>query len=149
MARTREAGQGMLWQRGRVWWIKYYVAGRAVRESTGTDDPKQAQRFLNERLGRVATGQPVLPKADRVRVEQLLDDLRAHYETTGRRNLREADTRFVPLRSFFTGRRAASVAGPLLTEYVHRRQSAVVANGNRSRGASGLMWGRPEGATYQ
>jgi integrase len=27
---------GMLYKRGKVFWIKYYCAGRAIRESTGT-----------------------------------------------------------------------------------------------------------------
>ena len=50
--------------------MKYYVNGRAVRESTSTDKEMEASSLLKEREGRVATGEPVLPKADRVRYEQ-------------------------------------------------------------------------------
>jgi hypothetical protein len=80
---------GQLYQRGHIWWIKYYVNGRPVRESTGLDKEKAAARILKDREGRVATGQPFLPRADRVRYEEAVKDLRQHYETTGERNLEE------------------------------------------------------------
>jgi len=37
---------GHLYQRGRIWWVKYYVNGRPIRESTGTADARKADRFL-------------------------------------------------------------------------------------------------------
>lgn len=136
---------GMLYRRkrpdgslGPTYWVKYYVNGRPVRESTGTAKEQEAKRFLKEREGHVATGQPVLPRADRIRVEELLDDLKAHYETTGRRTLREAEVRLVPLRAFFTGRRAAAINGAVLTEYALLRQAAPVANGTINRELSVL-----------
>jgi len=88
---------------------------------------------LKAREGRAAIGQPILPKVDRIRVEELLDDLRAHYETTGQRTLREVDTCLTPLKSFFTGYRASIISGAILTEYIQRRQAATVANGTINR----------------
>ena len=124
---------GWLYKRGTIWWVKYYINGRPVRESTRAEKDSEAKRFLQEREGRVATGQPILPRVDRVRVEELLDDLKAHYQTTGRRNLKEAENRLVPLRSFFRGRRAVAVQGAILTDYIQRRQAATVANGTINR----------------
>ena len=129
---------GMLYRRGTVFWVKYYVNGRPIRESTGTDKEKDAERFLKEREGRVAMGQPILPRADRLRVEDILDDLRVHYATTGRRNLREADTRLTPLKAFFTGRRVSALNGADFTKYVQKRQDATVANGTINRELSML-----------
>jgi len=40
-------------ERSSIWWAKYYVNGRPVREK--------------EREGRVATGAPVLPRVERIR----------------------------------------------------------------------------------
>jgi hypothetical protein len=59
---------GTLYRRGQVWWVKYYVNGRPVRESTGVDGngetaPAEARRFLKGREGRVANGEPMLPRA--------------------------------------------------------------------------------------
>ena len=129
---------GMLYRRGAVFWIKYYVNGRPIRESTGTDKERQAERFLKDREGRAATGQPILPRVDRVRVEELLKDLQEHYETTGDRNLREADCRLTPLKSFFTGRRVSALSGADFTRYVQKRQDAKVANGTINRELSML-----------
>lgn len=55
-----------------IWWAKYYVNGRPVRVSTGTEKQQEAERFLADRTGRVATGQPILPRADRVRYDELV-----------------------------------------------------------------------------
>lgn len=69
---------GQVYQRGRIWWVKYYVNGRPIRESTRTEKEKAARDFLKAREGRAATGQPILPRADRVRYEQAATDLRRH-----------------------------------------------------------------------
>ena len=53
----------------RIWWVKYYSNGRPVRESAGTADEREAERFLKRREGQVAAGQPLLPRLDRVRRE--------------------------------------------------------------------------------
>jgi hypothetical protein len=55
-------------ERSRVWWAKYYVNGRPMRESTGVEAytdtaPMEARRFLKQRKGRVATSAPILPRA--------------------------------------------------------------------------------------
>jgi hypothetical protein len=62
---------GSLYQRGDIWWAKYYQSGRPMRESTGATKRKEAERFLKEREGRVATGQPVLRRADRISYEEI------------------------------------------------------------------------------
>ena len=49
----------------------------------------------------MATGQIILPRADRISYEELANDLRQHYETTCERNLKEAATRLNPLGKFF------------------------------------------------
>jgi hypothetical protein len=83
---------------------KYYSGGKPIRESTGTSKQKEAERLLKDLEGRVAMGAPILPRVQRTTVDTLLTDLKAHYETTGQRTLREADTRLKPVRRFFTGR---------------------------------------------
>ena len=74
---------GTLYRRGNVWWAKYYVNGRPVRESTGvagdTDTPpSEAKRFLKRQEGKAASGEPMLPRADRVRYEEIRKDLLEH-----------------------------------------------------------------------
>ncbi|MGH7184652.1 MAG: hypothetical protein ACREJN_22115, partial [Nitrospiraceae bacterium] len=113
-------------RRGDIYWIKYYSAGRPIRESTGTTKEKEAKRILKEKEGRSAAGLQPLPRIDRITYDELAHDLRLHYETTGTRELKEADTRLEALRPFFTGRRVASIKGALAEEYVqHRLQAGV------------------------
>ena len=79
---------GMIYKRGTIWWVKYYVNGRPVRESTGTDKVLEAKKMLKERDWKAVTGQPIIMRADRIRYETIAEDLRRHYETSGDRNLK-------------------------------------------------------------
>lgn len=130
-----------LYRRGRIWWCKYYQNGRPVRESTGTEKATEAKCFLDGRKGRVATGQPILPRADRIRYEEAAEDLRKHYETTGERGTKEAARRFAHLKGFFQGRRLAALSGADVTAYVERRQAEKASNGtiNRELGVLGKL----------
>ncbi len=112
----------------KVWWVKYYVNGRRIRESTGTEKETEARRFLKEREGRVATGQPILPRTDRVRYDEAAQDLRQHYRTTGDRNPEEAEFRLKHLDVFFSGRRLASIGPADMTRYALQRQGEGVSS---------------------
>jgi integrase len=124
---------GSLYKRGRVWWVKYYANGRPVRESTGTEKEKAARDYLKAREGRVATGQPILPRVDRIRYDEIAKDLRQHYATTKCRNEDEAEGRLAHLDRFFTGRRVAGIGPAEATDYVLKRQGQGAANGTINR----------------
>jgi len=47
-----------------IWWVKYYVNGRPVRESAGTEKETNARRFLKERDGARGDGRIVYVPAD-------------------------------------------------------------------------------------
>jgi integrase len=126
-------------QRSAVWWVKYYANGRAVRESTNTDDKDAAKRILKQREGAAASGQPILPRVDRVRYEAIAADLRQHYETTGSRNLKEADGRLAPLKAFFAGRRVATIGPADVMAYAAKRQAEAVANATVNRELAVLL----------
>lgn len=59
---------------------------------------------------------------DRIRYEEIAKDLRRHYETTGRRNVEEAEFRLRHLDDFFKGRRVVTIGPAVATEYVLHRQ---------------------------
>ena len=124
---------GMLYQRGKIWWTKYYVNGRPIRESTGTAKETEARRFLKAKEGRVAIGQPVIPRADRIRYETIAADLHKHYKTSGDRDLTEAEIRLAHLERFFGRRRVVDISGATVTEYVEARQAKGRANGTINR----------------
>ena len=121
---------------GRIWWVKYYVNGRPVRESAGTEMETEAKRFLKEREGRAAEGQPIVHRVDRIRYEELAHDLRQHYEATGTRDLREFSYRVKHLDRFFAGYRAASIGQPEVNKYItaRRKEGAVDSTIRRELG---------------
>ncbi len=119
--------------RSSIFWCKYYANGRAIRESTKCEKEKAAREFLKKREGAAATGQPILPRVDRIRYEEIAKDLRQHYETTGARDLCEADKRLKHLARFFASRRVAPLSGADGAAYVAARQAAGVANGTINR----------------
>jgi integrase len=129
---------GSLYRRGNVWWAKYYSDGRPVRESTeivATSDapPPEARRFLRVKEGKAASGEPVLPRVDRIRYEEIRQDLLNHYTTTGRRKVKEVGWRLKHLDRFFHGRRVCDITDALVTTYVARRQEQGASNGTINR----------------
>jgi integrase len=124
---------GSLYRRGTICWVKYYENGRPRRESTGTEKETEARRFMKEREGRVATAQPILQRADRISYEEVAQDLRQHYQTTGSRNLKEAEYRLKHLDAFFAGRRVSSMGPTEVTAYVAMRQRAGASNSTINR----------------
>jgi integrase len=120
-------------QRSAVWWVKYYDNGRAMRESTRTEDKEEAKRTLKQREGAAAAGQPVMPRVDRVRYEAIAADLRRHYEATAARDLDEYDYRVKHLATFFAGRRVAGIGQPEATDYALKRQGQNASNATINR----------------
>ena len=124
---------GSLYRRGNIFWMKYYVNGRAVRESTGKEKEKEAEQVLKVREGRAAAGLPALPRADKIRYDEAAADLRRHYETTGSRNMVEAEKHLNHLDAFFRGQWLVGIGGSEATTYVAQRQAKGVANGTINR----------------
>jgi integrase len=120
---------GMLYKRGKVFWIKYYSAGRPIRESTGTTKQKEAERFLKDREGRVAIGAPALPKIERVQFSEIADALVQDYMISGKRDLRDVNIKFTPVRAFFDHYRLPAITPAIIAAYIQHRQAAGLANG--------------------
>ena len=52
---------GCIYQRGRIFWIKYSRAGRAYFESSGSKRHEDAKRLLRLREGAIERGVPGQP----------------------------------------------------------------------------------------
>ncbi len=72
MAR-RPQGTGSIFQRGKIWFIQYFVRGERRRESSHSEDREQAQQLLNKRLGEVAIGKYVGLASEQVGIGRLID----------------------------------------------------------------------------
>jgi hypothetical protein len=62
-----------------------------------------------------------LPRADRIRYDEAAADLRAHYQATGSRDLKEAKCRLAHLERFFGGWRLVAIDQGAVRQCVLRR----------------------------
>ena len=126
-------GSGNIYRRGRVWWLTFVDAdGRRVRESAKTTDPKKARSMLRKKVGQRESG-TLVPRADRVTVDELLEDAIHDYEIKGLRTTSDAKKRRMHLLGFFKGRRVQLVRDSEVMSYIRRRQGAGAANGTVNR----------------
>jgi integrase len=120
-----------------VWWLKYRAQGRIIRESSGTENRKAAERTLRIKEGAAEEGRPVIPRADKVTVGDLLDTLAAEYKSNGRRVDRLAVS-LKHLRPVFDPRRALHVSSADVIAYSATRQAAGAANASINRELAAL-----------
>ncbi len=78
-----------IYQRGNIWWIKYYRNGKPYYESSKSDKVTIAQRPLKKREGEIAKGELPGIYFDKVRFKDLTDSLLRDYRINGKKNLGE------------------------------------------------------------
>jgi len=81
-------GNGSVFQRGEVWWFKYYRNGKAYRESSGSAKEIDARKLLKKRLGEIALDRFIGPESERVR--SLAEDYLNDYRVNGRKSADKA-----------------------------------------------------------
>jgi integrase len=125
MITSRTRGLGSVYQRGATWWIKFYVNGKPIRQSSESERQADAVRLLKRRLEELAGGRFV-PNADKVTFADLWTMLEDDYAMHGRplRRLKVAHTH---LKASFGPDLARSITGDRLTRYAHTRQEEGAA----------------------
>jgi hypothetical protein len=93
---SRPKGTGCIFMRpdSNKWWIKYSRNGKPYRESANTTERRKAERLLKQRLAEIVTGSFVGPHTERVRVEDLWDDVEREYRINERKSLDDAQARW-------------------------------------------------------
>jgi integrase len=129
---------GLYWRGSTIWMKVYLPGGRVLRESCRTDRIGDARRLLDLRKGARATGSAILPRADRVTVGALLDDLVTEYTTNERRSLERLGNSLAHLRPAFGDRRAHHVTAAEIRAYVQRRLAAEAAHATVNRELAAL-----------
>src|SRR4030095_11100393 len=121
------------------WWLKYRDAlGVLRRESTETENEREAKRLLKQREGAAVEGRVIVPRADRVTVAELLAELRQEYEANQRRSSRRLKFSIQRLEPFFRALRAARLTSADVTRYKKQRQDEGAANGTINRELAAL-----------
>src|ERR671912_1482884 len=121
---------GMTYQRGAVWWVKYYGNGRPIRESSHSRKESDAINLLKLREGDIAHGLPVNPKLNRIRFDEAAEDLKTEYAVNGRRSADELERRIrLHLLPCFGGRRLAAITSADVNAFILKRQKDVMVVG--------------------
>lgn len=130
--KKRPEGTGHIYQRGRVWWIKFHHQGRAMFESSESTVKAAAERLLARRLGEIATGKYAGP--ERITVWDLVGLVLADYERMSRANLKivrcVADAH---IKSALGSVRAAEFGTRHVQKYISDRQKVGAANATINR----------------
>src|SRR5713101_8140193 len=130
---------GMLYRRGRVWWVKYYRNGKCFRESSKSQRRSDGKRLLRKREGEISTGVFWGLETERVRFEELAQDLLNEYQTNNRKSFiwlkRRINLHLMPL---FGGFRAVDVTTERVRAYIIHRQQEGASNGSINRELAAL-----------
>lgn len=131
-------GSGSVFQRGAVWWVKYYRNGKAYRESSGSTKDSDARKPLRKRQGEIAIGRFMGPQPDKVTIRELSEDFKNDYRVNAKKSLDKAEQTLKHLLAFFGDYRAHNVGTDLIRKYTADRQQEKASNGTINRELSAL-----------
>jgi integrase len=77
-----------------IWWIKYHIVGKPIRESTHSAKLDDAKRLLRLRLGEVEKGMPPSVNLQKITVREIVGDLIMNYQANGHRSLPDLEARW-------------------------------------------------------
>src|SRR5216684_2090164 len=130
---------GMLYRRGRIWRVKYYRNGRSFRESSKSQSRLHAKRVRQKREGEISTSAFLGLEAERVRLEELAQDLLNEYQANNRKSFIWLKRRInLHLMPFFGGFRAVDVTTDRVRAYIIQRQQESASNGSINRELAAL-----------
>jgi integrase len=129
---------GSIYQRGGVYWIKYYRNGKPYRESSKSTKIGVAKRKLEIREGQKAEGRFFGLKVEKILIDELATDLINDYKLNGKKSLGRTMNSIKHLEERFFGMRAADVSTSDIEQYIADRQAAEASNGTINRELSAL-----------
>ena len=129
---------GMVFKRGNVWWIKYHVNGKPIRESSRSTKKMVAKRLLDRREGETAQNKTPGIYFDRVTFEDLAEDFLRDYRINGKKTLVKANRSVRHLKRFFEGCSVPQITTPRINKYVEMRLDEGAANATINRELAAL-----------
>ena len=119
--------------------IKYYRDGRAIVESSRSDDKTEAKKLLRQRETAIDYGLPLGSKVGRMRFSEAATDALNDYRVNRRRSIDELERRIrLHLDPVFGGRRMAAISTPEIRAFTAARQAAGASNGEINRELTAL-----------
>lgn len=125
-------GAGTIYQRGSIWWVKIYVDGRPVYESSESEKKSDAIKLRDKMLAKRHRGEISGGAPDRVLITELIDDvLKSDIEETTRYIWTKVVEKNV--RPFFGRIRAARLTTDLMDQYRDKRKGQGVSDATVNR----------------
>jgi len=129
---------GSIDKRGNTDWIQDYRHGKPLRESTKSKKEADAKRLLKKREGEISEGKLPGIYFDRVRFDELAEDLLTDYRINGRKSTERAERSVRYLNKHFEGYRVPQITSPKINAYIVHRMNEGAANATINRELSAL-----------
>jgi integrase len=130
---ARKPHFGSLRLRGKIWWIRYYRDGQRFEESSESEKVTVAEKLLNQRHAEIYAGTHVDPRAGRILVGGLLDDLVTDYRVNDKSEYWASLVVRVHLKPFFGGMQVSRANKVAALRYIDERREAGASNGTINR----------------
>ncbi len=129
---------GMIYKRGKIYWIKYYRNGKPYRESTKSKKETDAKRLLRKREGEISEGKLPGIYFDRIRFDEMSRDFLADYRINQKKSSDRAERSVKHLEIEFQGMRVTDITTPRINAYIERRIGEGATNATINRELSAL-----------
>ena len=131
-------GKRSVFQRGAVWWVKYYRNGKAYRESSGSDKESDARKLLRKRQGEIALDRFIGPESERITVRDLSEALVNDYHVNQKKSTARAVRSLTHILPYFGDYKAHQLRTDTVKNYVAHRLEQGAANATINRELSAL-----------
>ena len=129
---------GMIYKRGKVYWIKYYRNGKPYRETTKSQKEADAKRLLKKREGEISQGKLPGIYFDRIIYDNLADDFLLDYRINQKKSLDKAERCINHLKKHFEAYPVPQITTPNIQAYIESRLEDGATNATINRELSAL-----------
>jgi integrase len=124
---------GTIYRRGSKYWIKYHRNGKQYFESTKSTKEGDAKKLLRIREGHIAEGKFSGLRVEKVRFEEIAEDMVRDYRVNGKKSIGRAERSVRQLQKYFGGMRVVDINTSRIEAFVHERQKEGICNGTINR----------------
>lgn len=129
---------GTVYRRGTRYWIKYFRHGKPYYESSHSTKKSDAEKLLKLREGHIAEGKFNGLRVERIRFEEIAEDMLRDYRINGKKSLERAERSVERLGKHFGNVRVADITSSSIQAYIQQRLDDGLQNGSVNRELSAL-----------
>jgi integrase len=124
-------GKGRIWQRGRIWWIQFYVHGQPIRESSKSTKKAVAEKLLMKRL--VAADEGTLTAPQRAILYEEMRERWVKSRLLNGESQKDLDYALARLDEFFEGLSTSVIDEDRIDEFKLARKATGASHATINR----------------